>query len=177
MKRRLSNLLIVCLIIGFALHTSAAPTKNADPDKVLFDQVISELTCQCGCGLLVSACEPADCATSAEIRGKVRKLIAQGESDDQIKQAMVKDYGPQILAAPPKAGFNLSAYILPFAFLIIGGYVLLLIITRWLPKIRGANNEPIRAETVMESDENAQNKSGEIRHLEQIENELKKLDL
>jgi len=172
MKRHLSGIVLLSVVLGFILNVFGEQPQN-DPKDALFKEVTSSLTCSCGCGLLVSACEPADCATSAEIRGKVHGLIDQGDSKAQIMQAMVVSYGEQILAAPPKEGFNLTAYVLPFVFLIIGGYVLLLIITRWLPPFRGANNATVPPET---SAGNANESSDDIRHLNQIEKELKDLD-
>jgi len=173
MKNRLSFPIALILIIvalpGLRLNAQV----NSSNGNSKFKTITRELACQCGCGLLVSACDPNDCATSKEIRANVTALINQGKSEPEILHSMVATYGEQILAAPPKEGFSLSAYILPFAFLIIGGYVLMLIITRWLPKIRGTETETMISAS---GNGNGTSETG-IRHKQQIEQELKDLDL
>jgi cytochrome c-type biogenesis protein CcmH len=49
------------------------------------------------------------------------KQIDEGKSDDQIIASFVEKYGSTVLAAPPVSGFNLTAWIMPFAALAIGG--------------------------------------------------------
>ena len=167
MKKTFGGLLALFILAGmFRITPVYAKTQSAS-----FKEITSELSCNCGCGLLVSACAPEECAASAEIRGKVTKLLNDGKTEPEILQAMVGAYGTQILAAPPKEGFNISAYVLPFAFLIVGGYVLMLIVTRWLPKVRGASatGEPPNV--------SGNGNDVTIRHRKQIEQELKDLDL
>ncbi len=101
-------------------------------DSQEYKKINSSLACQCGCGLLVSVCTMESCMCVG-VRQEVGEMLDEGYTSEDIKQAMVTTYGEQILAAPPKSGFNLSAYILPFAFLILGGSVLYSIITRWIP--------------------------------------------
>jgi len=142
-------------------------------DKKETHKINSTLTCQCGCNLLVSVCRMEGCMCEG-VRKQVGEMLDEGKTPTQIRQTMVAEYGEKILAAPPKEGFNLSAYVLPFVFLIIGGYVLLLIITRWLPRFRSANDAPITPGT---SGDNENETSDDVRHLQQIEKELKDLDL
>jgi cytochrome c-type biogenesis protein CcmH len=53
------------------------------------------------------------------------KLVDQGESDEQIISHFVEKYGTTVLAAPPASGFNLTAWITPFAALAIGALLAL----------------------------------------------------
>ena len=48
------------------------------------------------------------------------KLVDQGLSDEQIITHFVDKYGTPVLAAPPASGFNLTAWIMPFAALALG---------------------------------------------------------
>ncbi|MEK7814776.1 MAG: cytochrome c-type biogenesis protein CcmH, partial [Chloroflexota bacterium] len=47
------------------------------------------------------------------MRRVVREMLAQGSSRQQILDFFAERYGPGVLAAPPKAGVNLLAWILP----------------------------------------------------------------
>ncbi len=66
---------------------------------------------------------------AAQMRGLVREMLAQGASRDEILDFFVERYGPRVLAAPPKSGVNLLAWILPIvgvvAALLLAGLVIL----------------------------------------------------
>lgn len=64
-----------------------------------------------------------------EMRAKIRELIASGKSDREILDYFVDRYGDYILLEPRKAGFALSAYLLP-ALAVLGGCVFLLLALR-----------------------------------------------
>ena len=46
-------------------------------------------------------------------RALIRRLIAQGKDKDQIKQTLVAEYGPRVLATPSGHGFDLLAWLVP----------------------------------------------------------------
>jgi cytochrome c-type biogenesis protein CcmH len=85
-------------------------------------EITQGLTCTCGCNMLVSACEGSmECDVAKKITNKVEKMIAQGQSKEQIIQYFVDTEGERILAAPTRKGFNLVAWILPFVAVLLGG--------------------------------------------------------
>lgn len=57
--------------------------------------------------------------SSSPAAQQVERLIAvriqAGDSKQEIKDRLVDQYGPQILAAPQKEGFDLLAWVLPLA--------------------------------------------------------------
>jgi cytochrome c-type biogenesis protein CcmH len=57
--------------------------------------------------------------------------IEAGDSKSEIKDRLVAEYGPQILAAPPKKGFDLLAWLLPFVGLFGGAILLAVLAWRW----------------------------------------------
>lgn len=65
------------------------------------------------------------------MRATIQGMIDQGMSTPVILQAFVAKYDQSILAAPPKNGFNLSAWIMPFAALAVASYLILLLLKRW----------------------------------------------
>ncbi len=64
-------------------------------------------------------------------RALIRSLIARGLTKSQIEQRLVDEYGTDILAAPPKSGFNLLAWWLPIAGAVAGALVLGFLARRW----------------------------------------------
>ena len=62
-------------------------------------------------------------------RELIRQKLAKGESKEQILQYFVDMSGEAILAAPPKKGFALTAWLLPL-FVMVNGAVLIIALTR-----------------------------------------------
>jgi cytochrome c-type biogenesis protein CcmH/NrfF len=64
-------------------------------------------------------------------RELIRQKLVQGESKEQILQYFVDIGGEGILAAPPKKGFALTAWLLPL-FIVVNGAGLIVVLTcRW----------------------------------------------
>jgi cytochrome c-type biogenesis protein CcmH/NrfF len=61
----------------------------------------------------------------------IRRLIAQGDTAAQVKTAMVAVYTDKVLQLPPQSGFNLVAYIVPIAAVILLVGLLLAVLPRW----------------------------------------------
>lgn len=66
-----------------------------------------------------------------QLRELIRQKIAKGESKSAIIHYFVDTYGEEILAAPPKKGFALAAWLLPL-FVVLNGVGLIMVLTfRW----------------------------------------------
>ncbi len=63
-------------------------------------------------------------------RALIRSYIAAGDTKSEIEDKLVAQFGQQILAAPPRSGFNLLAWWLPIAGL-VGGALVLAFLARW----------------------------------------------
>ena len=64
-------------------------------------------------------------------RAYIRGLIDQGDSEAQIKSALVGQYGPAVLALPSTHGFDLAAYLVPLAAVLALLGALALLLPRW----------------------------------------------
>ena len=62
------------------------------------------------CGTLL---ELSDSPQAQRERAYINRLIAQGQTKQQIEDALVQQYGPNVLATPSGHGFDLSAWIVP----------------------------------------------------------------
>jgi cytochrome c-type biogenesis protein CcmH len=117
MKRTVAVLL---LLLGALLLTSAAGFAAEEKD---IERVASQLSCYCGTcpHLVVTQC---GCGTADKIMKEVGTMLDQGMTDKQIIQSFVDRYGNTVLSSPPKSGFNLTAYLIPFGAFLLGGTVL-----------------------------------------------------
>ena len=61
----------------------------------------------------------------------IRERIAAGDSKSEIKDKLVAQFGESVLAAPPRSGFNLLAWLLPLVGAGIGAAVLAILARRW----------------------------------------------
>jgi cytochrome c-type biogenesis protein CcmH len=94
-------------------------------------EVASELRCVV-CQNLSVADSPSDLAR--EMRNLVRELLQQGKTPEEIKAYFQSRYGDFVLLEPPKRGFNLLVWGLPFAALVAGACGVYLVARRWTAK-------------------------------------------
>jgi len=114
------------LVASIVLLVTAA----ADP-TARFDKLGHQIMCSCGCNEILLECNHVGCPLSDGMRQELMAGINKGDNDSMIFQAFVQKYGPTALAAPPTQGFNLVAWIMPFAVLILGIGGTALLIRRW----------------------------------------------
>jgi cytochrome c-type biogenesis protein CcmH len=107
-------------LLGYTLAHAATAT---------LDGVANKLSCYCGTcpHLAVSQCT---CSKADEIKAEIKKKIAQGMTEQQIINSFVAEYGNTVLSAPPKSGFNLSVWMIPFLAFLVGGIVLFTFLKR-----------------------------------------------
>jgi cytochrome c-type biogenesis protein CcmH len=91
-----------------ALLLAGSPAPAQEPRASLPD-IEDEVMCPiCGTTL-----ELSDSPQANRERELIRRLIAQGRDKQQIKDALVAEYGTEVLALPEGDGFDLSAWLLP----------------------------------------------------------------
>jgi cytochrome c-type biogenesis protein CcmH len=98
---------------------------------VSFQDLEESLTCQCGCGLTVHACNHLHCPSAEPLREEIRAQMALGKSKAEILTYFRSKYGEKILSSPTTTGFNLVAWVMPFALMILGGLIVGVAIMRW----------------------------------------------
>lgn len=101
----------------------------------------SQLKCMCGsCSMTAAGCShpggefSGPCPTAKGMLQQVDQHAAKGESDEQIMQAFVQEYGTTVYAEPPKSGFSLVAWVMPTVYLVFGALVVIFVISRWVKK-------------------------------------------
>jgi cytochrome c-type biogenesis protein CcmH len=109
-----------------SLLALAAPALAVTPQTSIND-VEDEVMCPI-CGTLL---ELAESPQAQRERVLVRRLIAEGKNKDEIKDALVAQYGRQVLALPGGSGFDLSAYLVPAIAFVVAVLALAIGVGRW----------------------------------------------
>jgi cytochrome c-type biogenesis protein CcmH/NrfF len=113
------------LLAAMTLGTGPAAAAVA-PRASLTDIEMQVMCVTCGVPLSVAESPQAD-----HERDFIRGLIAKGETTAQIKQALVAQLGPLVLALPQDRGFNVAVYIVPVAVILLVGVMLAVAVRRW----------------------------------------------
>jgi cytochrome c-type biogenesis protein CcmH len=109
-----------------ALLLIAGLTAAAEPQTTLPD-VEDEVMCvECRTMLNISTSAVAD-----QERAFIRARIAEGRTKDEIKAALVDEYGPAVLAEPGDEGFDLAGWLVPGAVVGLAGLGVVLLARRW----------------------------------------------
>jgi len=123
--------LLAALVIGLTLVTAvpvaAAPTVS---------DIGKELVCQCGCNMILVNCSHSECHSRSSMLASIEEQLSAGKTGDQIIASFVATYGEKVLASPPKKGFNLVAWLLPFAAIVAGAVAISLALKAWVGRGR-----------------------------------------
>jgi len=115
------------VLVALAALALAAPGLASEQHPTL-----SELEGQLMCPI----CEgetlaQSDSAAAQRIKVEIQQRISAGDTRSEIKRRLVAEWGTRILAAPPRHGFDLLAWLLPIVGVLGGAAVLGLLAFRW----------------------------------------------
>jgi len=94
-------------------------------------EIEEALTCQCGCGLTVHNCNHLQCPSGIPLKQEIAEQLAQGLPRTQVLDHFATKYGEKILSAPTTSGFNLVAWTMPFAVLLLAAALVVRVTRRW----------------------------------------------
>jgi cytochrome c-type biogenesis protein CcmH len=117
---------LVCVLLALVLVPGALASEE-HPDRPTLADLEGEVMCPVCNTTLDQSSSPA----ARQIKNFIALRIQAGDSKEQIKDDLVAEYGPQILAAPPTEGFDLLAWVLPLVGLVGGALVLAALAWRW----------------------------------------------
>jgi cytochrome c-type biogenesis protein CcmH/NrfF len=104
-----------------------APPALAAPAQTSINDIEDEVMCPI-CGTLL---ELAESPQAQRERVLVKRLIAEGKSKAEVKDALVAQYGSAVLALPQGSGFDLSAYLVPAIAFAAAAVALAFGVRRW----------------------------------------------
>ena len=113
---------LAATLLALALPAAATAANASLPD--IEDEVMCTI---CGTTLQLSNSPQAE-----RERVFINELIAQGKTKEQIKVALVDEYGPEVLAVPDDEGFDLiGGWVLPVVAVLAGAVLVALAARRW----------------------------------------------
>ncbi len=114
---------VVALVIGSGALTSPPPTAAQRASAI--ESVVRCPSCE---DLSVAS---SSAPTALTVRATVKQLIAEGRTDQQIKDYLAARYGTAIILEPPASGWSLLVWALPMGGgLIAGGAVATVLVRR-----------------------------------------------
>jgi len=143
-------------VFGFLLFSSFE-SAHAQPTV---SSISHKLMCQCGCSMVLASC---NCSLADEMRDVIQQKLDAGQSEAEILAFFVDNYGKEVLSAPTKKGFDLTAWVTPFVAVILAALLLSLALRSWAISGRA---EKTLAEATLASEEDK-------KYLLELEKELK----
>ena len=113
------------------LAVSVCFSIGATDSSARYHDLNHRLMCTCGCAQLLGECNHVGCPESGHELSELSADIATGMSDKDIFSAFTAKYGATVLAAPTTHGFDLVAWIAPFAVFAAALLGTILLIRRW----------------------------------------------
>lgn len=136
--RFLTILVVLAWVLVVVPAASAAPA--ADPPSA------ADLEAELVCPVCETTLDQSNAPVAQRMKAFIRERIAAGDSERDIKDALVAEFGPGVLATPRKSGFGLLAWLIPLVALAGGAVALALLIRGW--SRRGESPPP--ADSVVE---------------------------
>ena len=153
MRRRA---LVAALALAAIAAGMAATAASGSGGLVTRVDIEDEVMCPI-CGTLL---ELAESPQAQRERAFVARLIAEGRSRSEIKDALVAQYGNDVLALPGDSGFDLSAYLVPVVAFVLAAAAVAAAAWRW--RGRGGDSGPGRGSPPPPSGEDAERLDADI---------------
>ena len=125
-----------------ALFLSVGSLMAAD-NSSRYENVGSKIMCSCGCGQMLLKCNHVGCPNSAKMISQLHEQVAATDDDQAVLNFFRKEWGVTTVVEPDRHGFELLAWILPFAGLGLGVFLLVVVVHKW--HVHGAGVNPVEA--------------------------------
>ena len=114
------------VVVALAVLAAAPPGTASESQPTL-----AELETEVVCPTCHTTLDQSSAPVANRMRNFIRARIAAGDTKSEIKDELVADFGEQVLASPPKRGFNLLAWVLPPALAVGAAVVVGILAVRW----------------------------------------------
>ncbi|MBS1815623.1 MAG: cytochrome c-type biogenesis protein CcmH [Acidobacteria bacterium] len=96
-----------------------------------FQSLGHKMVCVCGCTQILLECNHVGCPDSSRMITELHTQLASGGGDTSIFNWFSAKYGPTVLAAPIRGGFDTVAWVVPFALSLLALIFTIWIVRRW----------------------------------------------
>ena len=128
--------LAAILVIATASLVAALPAAAEGPPNA------ADLEAELVCPTCKTTLDQSEAPIARRMKAYIRERIAAGATAVEIKQELVDQFGPGVIAEPPKHGFDLLAWALPLAALAIGAVGVGLAAWGWSRRRPGEEPDP-----------------------------------
>jgi cytochrome c-type biogenesis protein CcmH len=112
-------LVLLSLVVGVSPAFAANPPNAADLEAELV------------CPVCETTLDQSNAPVAERMKLYIRERIAAGDTEDEIKDALVAEFGSGVLATPEKSGFGLLAWLLPLGALVVGLVTVGVLVRAW----------------------------------------------
>lgn len=147
LRRSATALIVLAALTALLLPSAASAVSGL---RTELNEIEGEVMCPV-CGTLL---ELAESPQATREKAFIEKLVKEGQSKDEIKEALVAQYGDAVLAEPKGSGFSLSAYVVPIIAFIVAVVLLGFAVWKWRkasgksedrhPEVEGPSDEDRR---------------------------------
>ncbi|WP_263358249.1 cytochrome c-type biogenesis protein [Acidicapsa ligni] len=128
---RLYKMISSRLLLGVLVASVVCFSLGATDPTEHFNKLGNKLMCTCGCAQSLLLCDHEGCPSRGQEMDDLRSGINSGQSDEAILQGFVGRYGTVVLAAPTTHGFDLLAWIMPFAVALVALLGTIFLVRHW----------------------------------------------
>ena len=115
----------VAIAVAFATLALCAGAAAASPPNA------ADLESQLVCPVCETTLDQSNAPVAERMKTYIRRRIAQGASEAEIKNELVAEFGKGVLARPPEGGFGLLAWLLPLAAVVVGAVAAFVLVRSW----------------------------------------------
>lgn len=126
---------VAVLVAGLALSFASAATASEE------QPTLAELETEVICPTCHTTLDQSSAPVAQRLRAYIRARIAAGDTKSEIKDRLVAQFGDQVLASPPRRGFNLLAWVLPPVLAIAAAAAVGVLAVRWSRRTAGEAEE------------------------------------
>ena len=148
-------------VLAFATFTTAFAQDTTPTDDEV-NAIAKQLYCPVCENTPLDVCPTEACRQWREL---IRQMLAEGKTEQEIKDYFVANYGARVLSEPPRTGFNWLVYIIPPILILAGAVILFNAFRAW--------TKPKSAEAGSGQGEEAGASSSDDEYVRRLEEELK----
>jgi cytochrome c-type biogenesis protein CcmH len=162
-SRTLRITFYVFLFVALAVTTfTTAFAQDTTPTDDEVNAIAKQLYCPVCENTPLDVCPTEACRQWREL---IRDQLAEGKTEEEIKQYFVANYGARVLSEPPRTGFNWLVYIIPPVLILAGAVFLFNAFRAWTkPKAVEAGAGQVKEAGTSSSDDE---------YVKRLEEELK----
>jgi cytochrome c-type biogenesis protein CcmH len=141
MKRRLAEIVLLCCAVVLLM--------GADSKDARFQRLGGKIMCSCGCAEMLLQCNHVGCPNSDRMIRELHALTGTSggvkgaadaskvanlkpiDDDEAVLEWFRRNWGVTAVVVPRTHGFELLAWIIPFAALALGVFIVLGVILWW----------------------------------------------